>query len=217
MISQDFENPRMWEMPKPFFQEWYVPFSVYDETFHTWPLTDASAPLDPCCTSCRIAEDRVMLVVYSEDESYQPIWDSILEGRAGIAHRLEAKLAAIQARNLLAHYEENLPGMPVWEAHWKFILQSLGGTPEPPLSRMFKLTGISIAASEPENEWVVGYNFQTGWDMDHGLEIVTWSGKVLAAGGMLELTSTGGSVFAGVRAIQAYELDAGDEHLDAAP
>lgn len=214
MIPQDFENPRMWEEPKPFFQDWYVPYSVYDETFHTWPLTEAPAPLDPCCTSCRAPEATVMAVVYVEDDSYLPTLNFVRENADDIALKLLRKLTAIQNRILKDHYEVNLPGMPKWEAHWQHILTELGSEPSQFISRMFKLTGISIAASEPEDEWVVGYNFQSAWDMDHGLEIVMWGDKVLAAGGMMEMTSTGGSVFAGVRATQQYEFDEGDFRLD---
>lgn len=103
--------------------------------------------------------------------------------------------------------------MPVWQKHWEFIQSELGGEPAEQLNRFFKLTGISIVRGEPENEWIVGYNFQTAWDMDHGIEIIMWNEKVLAAGGMLELTSTGGSPMAGAKATQEYEFDPGDYRL----
>jgi hypothetical protein len=216
-VEQDFENPRLWEAPKPFLLDYYVPFSVYDPSFHTWKATKHPAPLDPCCTSCREPGDAVTVCVYATDESYVPTWEFILANRETIENALKAKLQAVHERNLVQRYDENLEGMPDWEKHWKFILGKLGEDEKQITHRMFKLTGISIAYSDPEGEWVVGYEFQTGWDMDHGLEIVMWGDRVLAAAGLMELTSTGGSVFAGVRSTQEYELDPGDFPLPAEP
>lgn len=213
MVEQDFDNPRIWEEPKPFLRDFYVPFSVYDETFHTRKLTKDPAPLDPCCTSCREPGDVISLCVYVPDESYLPTWEFIQSNLEAIESALKVKLAAIHARCLVGHHEENLPGMPVWQKHWEFIQSELGGEPAEQLNRFFKLTGISIVRSEPEYEWIVGYNFQTAWDMDHGIEIIMWNEKVLAAGGMLELTSTGGSPMAGAKATQEYEFDPGDYRL----
>lgn len=213
MIEQDFDNPRMWEAPKPFLRDFYVPYSVYDPTFHEWPQTSAPAPLDPCCTSCRLKEDQVMVCVYVEDEGYLDTWNGIIENAAAIESELIRKLQAVQDRILVQHYEENLPGMPDWEGHWKFIQTQFGSEPRDFIDRMFKLTGISMSISEPEGEWVVGYEFQTAWDMDHGLEIVTWNGRVISAAGMMELTSTGGSTFAGAKENQEYAFDEGDLRL----
>jgi len=209
----DFDNPRVWEEPKPFLKGFHVPYSVYDKTFLTWPQTDTPTPLDPCCTSCRQVSEVVTVVVYVEDDSYLPIWNGILQNAGTIEAELIRKLRAVQDRNLVQHYEENLPGMPAWEKHWQFIISQLGPEPREFIDRMFKLTGISIAISKPENEWVVGYEFQTAWDMDHGLEIVTWKDRVITAGGMMELMSTGRSVFGAAKVNQQYEFDKGDLRL----
>lgn len=210
MLEQDFENPRLWEEEKPFLKDFFVPYSVYDSTFHERPLRGEAAPLDPCCASCREPGDRVTLCVYIEDESWRDAWDSILANADKVEEALSAKLRAVNERNLKQHFEENLPGMRQWQKHWDFILSQVGADPETLLSRMFKLTGVSIVRSDPEGEWVVGFEFQTGWDMDHGLEILMWGHKVLTSAGMLELTSTGRSPIMGAKVNQEYELDPGD-------
>jgi hypothetical protein len=213
MTDQDFENSRVWEEKKPFLLDFYVPFSVYDPTFHKWPATDAPAPLDPCCTSCRKPDDRVTVCVYVGDDSYLPAWEFVLSNFESVESALKTKLLAIQKRNLAQHFEENLPGMPDWQKHWDFIVAEFGN-PETCINRMYKLTGVSIVRSDPETEWVVGFEFQTAWDMDHGLEIVMQGDKVLAAAGMMELTSTGSSPILGAKGIQEYELDPDDYRLN---
>lgn len=213
MAEQDFDNPRMWEIPKPFLKDFFVPFSVYDPSFHKRKITKTPATLDPCCTSCREKSDVVTLCVYVDDESYLPQLDFVSANAVEIEKALIVKIRAVHERILAQHFEDNLPGMPDWQKHWDFILADLGGTPEDLYHRMFKLTGMSIVYSEEQKEWAVGYEFQTGWDMDHGLEIVMWKEKVLTSDGMLVLTSTEGCPFVGAKVNQEYELDPGDYPL----
>lgn len=211
-MLQDFENPRIWAIPKPFLVDYFAPYSVYDPKFHKRKPEKVAAPLDPCCTSCREPSSQVTLTVYVTDESYQPILDPILENGPEIEDALNQKLKALHERSLVEHAEENLPGMPDWEKHWNFIVEQLGGDVTNKLDRFFKLTGITIVWSESEKEWVVGYEFQTAWDMDHGIEILMWNEKVLAAGGMFELTY-GSSLIKGAKAVQEYQLDPGDYRI----
>jgi len=53
------------------------------------------------------------------------------------------------------------------------------------------------------------FEFQTGWDRDHGLGVLMHKDRVLAAGGLTELIH-GSGLLAGARAVQAYDLDEGD-------
>lgn len=215
MIEQDLENPRLWEIPSPLLKGFRVPFSIYDPTFHKRKITKDPAFLDPCCSSCREPSEVVVLCVYTEDESYQSTLDEVLQKTDLIEAALKTKLLAIQQRMLQHHFEDNLPGMKAWQKRWEFILSTLDGPPEEAISSMYKLTGLVIRHSLPENEWAVGYQFQTAWDMDHGLEIVMCGDRVLTSGGMMELTSTEGSVFEKARINQTYEQDPGDFVLPA--
>ena len=203
----------MWEIAKPFLQDYYVPFSVYDPTFHKRAITKDPAPLDPCCTSCRQPDGMITVCVYVDDESYQPALDFVLANSAVVEAALVRKLGAVQNRTLVQHYEENLPGMPQWEKHWKFIQAEIGGDEVPRLDRMFKLTGLSIRRADPEGMWLVGYEFQSAWDMDHGLEIVLWEDKVLTASGMMETTSVESPPIPGIKVDQEYTFDPGDYRL----
>jgi hypothetical protein len=64
----------------------------------------------------------------------------------------------MNARCLIDHREDNLPGMAKWTRHWEFMTAELGGDPGLRVDRTYKFTGLSIVRSDPEGDWATGFS-----------------------------------------------------------
>ncbi len=80
------------------------------------------------------------------------------------------------------------------------------------IDHLFKLVAIGLADSGLDECGFSSFEFQTGWDRDHGLGVLMHKDRVLAAGGMTELICDPGIVD-GARVVQSYDLDDGDFSL----
>lgn len=102
--------------------------------------------------------------------------------------------------------------LPEYQKYWKKVEKQVAFEEPSAIDQLFKLVGVGLADSGLDECGFSSFEFQTGWDRDHGLGVLMHRDRVLAAGGMGELTY-GADLLAGARAVQSYDLDEGDFSL----
>lgn len=202
--------------PKPFLKDFVAEYAVFDEDFHTYKSSNASYPIDPSGVDAAVGQANVPVFVFDQNpeatELRQNAWNFLLTNAQAIEAKLLAKLASVQAQGLALLMEELEEGGP-YGAHWNLIQFNIPNA-ETAIDKFFKLAAIVLDGSGLEDHAFVGFEFQTSWDKDHGLEIVMHKDRVLARGGMTELLSGYGSSIAGIKATQEFDLGPGDFKLD---
>lgn len=215
-LAQFMEDPefgdsrRMWLTTKPILVNTIAEFASFDEEFHTYKLGKARPyPLEPSCPSCRVADDQVAVFTFEWDavnsESQKKAWEYLAENASNVEAALRRKLASIQANCIVQMEEELADGAP-YQQHWDMILSAMPN-PATEADRFYKLVGITLATTGLDECGFVGFEFQTAWDKDHGLEILMHKDRVLAMAGMTELMVTDGSMIERIKAVQQYEPD----------
>lgn len=206
----------MFTTEKPVLKHFVAKFAVYDEEFHQGKLPKNPYPIEPSCYSARVESGEVAVFVFDQNPEAttlrQNAWDYLLANATTIQEKLLVKLAAIQAKDVIQLKEEIEEGGPYAE-HWDMIRSDIPNA-ETSTEKFFKLVAIVLDASGLDDHAFVGFEFQTSWDKDHGLEIVMHKDRVLARGGMTELLSGYGSSIDGIKATQDYELDPDDFRLE---
>ena len=201
---------------KPVLKAFVSAFAVYDEDFHKGRLEKAPYPLEPSGFNSRVEDDTVSVFIFDKNPESTALrenaWDFLLRNQSAIEAKLRAKLIQIQENDLIQLSEELKDGGPYGD-HWKMI-QSQIPQAETRTDKFFKLVGIVLDASGLEDHAFVGFEFQTSWDKDHGLEIVMHKDRVLARAGMTELLSGYGSSIDGIKATQEFDLAPGDFRLN---
>jgi hypothetical protein len=109
--------------------------------------------------------------------------------------------------------EEILPECRDVRNYWKKIEHALDWHAPSAIDHLFKLIGVGLVDNGFDECGFSSFEFQTGWDRDHGMGIVMHKNHVLAAGGVSELVCHGTDVIEAVKCVQAYDLDDGDLSL----
>lgn len=203
---------RVWRAPKPLLRDAVVTVAPPYPEYPT--LTEcAGSPDDPSSPSAREAGSEITVSLYEEggDDSLQErAWEYILANQAAIEAALRRKLFAWHTKRVAQFREDDLPGAPAeYQTYWKVVEKQVALEEPLAVDQLFKLVGVGLADSGMDECGFTSFEFQTGWDRDHGLGILMHKDRVIAAGGMGELIS-GGSVLTGAKAVQAYDLDEGD-------
>ncbi|MEI7577919.1 MAG: hypothetical protein WCK51_13590 [Armatimonadota bacterium] len=201
--------------PKLVLKSFVSAFAVYDEDFHKGKLENKPYPLEPSGYNSRVEDAEVPVFVFDKNPEATQLrengWMFLLDNSVVIEERLRAKLLQIQQSDLTLLAEEIEDGGPFAD-HWKMI-QSAIPDAEMQIDKFFKLVGIVLDSNGLEDHAFVGFEFQTSWDKDHGLEIVMHKDRVLARAGMTELLSGYGSSIDGIKATQEFDLAPGDFRL----
>lgn len=210
---------RLWRTAKPLFRDAVVavapPYPDYPKLKVSKRLGPDSSP---GCPSARDAGSDIEVVLYAYsgngfDSGYQErAWAFLLANAAGVERALRRKLYAWHAKRLAQHRGEDLPHVPALQKYWKKIEPQVPFGEPAAVDHLFKLVGVGLADSGLDECGFSSFEFQTGWDRDHGLGVLVHRDRVLAAGGMCELIY-GPDLAAGARAVQAYDLDDGDFSL----
>ncbi len=214
--DREFPDERWYfTAPKTVLRDFVALYAPFDEDFHKYKLPRKPYPLEPSCPTCREATGELSVFIFEKDEaaeeSQENAWGFIEANSAAVERNLKQKLLAVHKRGIELIKEEIADGGP-YGAHWAFIQSKI-----PEFARsiecFFKLVGVSLASIGPDDHAYVGFEFQSAWDKDHGLQILMHKDKVLCAAGMTELISPGKDIEAAIRAIQSYEFDACDHKL----
>lgn len=207
---------RLWRTTKPLFRETVVAFAPPYPDYPKLKVPKRQGPESgPACPSARDASSDMDVVLYAYsgngfDSGYQErAWEFLLGNAAGIETDLRRKLSAWHIKRMAQHREEDLPHVPELQTYWKKIEKQMSFEAPSAIDRLFKLVGVGLADSGLDECGFSAFEFQTGWDRDHGLGVLMHRDCVLAAGGMGELIY-GPDLAAGARVVQSYDLDDGD-------
>ncbi|MGL4419228.1 MAG: DUF6985 domain-containing protein [Gemmataceae bacterium] len=210
---------RLWRTTKPIFKDAVVAVAPPYPDYPKLKVSKRHGPESgPSCPSARDASSEMEVLLYTYcgngfDSGYQErAWEFLLANAATIEIALRRKLFSWHKKTMAEHHEENLPDMPEWKKYWQKIEKKFPFEEESVIDQLFKLVGVGLADSGLDECGFSSFEFQTGWDRDHGLGVLMHRDRVLAAGGMCELIY-GTDLAAGARAVQSYDLDDGDFSL----
>jgi hypothetical protein len=210
---------RLWRTTKALFKDAVVavapPYPDYPKLKVSKRLGPESGP---ACPSARDAslDLEVILYAYSGngfESGYQErAWEFLLANTAAIEIALRRKLYAWHKKSMTQHCEEELPHSAELQKYWKNIEKQVPFDEPAAIDQLFKLVGVGLADGGLDECGFTSYEFQTGWDRDHGLGVLMHRDRVLAAGGMGEMIY-GSDLAASARVVQSYDLDEGDFSL----
>lgn len=218
VADPEFPDVRwIWWTTKPVLIDFVSECAPFDEEFTDYKVKKGRQyPLEPSCPSCKVQDSVLGVFVFERSSDCEVLqenaWSFLRDHSNEIEVKLLEKLTIIQRQAIELLEEEIADGGP-YASHWAKICAEIPD-PHVALNRFYKLVGITLAGTGLADHAFVGFEFQTAWDKDHGLEIVMHKDRILAKGGMTELISGYGSVIDGIRATQGYELDTCDYKLD---
>lgn len=209
---------RLWRTAKPLMRDAVVAVAPPYPDYPKLKVSKRLGPSgDPGCPSAREPGSDIEVVQYTASGngfgSFQErAWDYILAHSAAIEVALRRKLFAWHGKQMKQHLDEDLPPVANLQKYWKVCEQQVAMGEATAVDRLFKLVGIGLADSGLDECGFSSFEFQTGWDRDHGLGVVMHRNRVLAAGGMTELIGRPG-VAEEAKYVQSYDLDDGDFSL----
>lgn len=210
--DREFPDSRLvWEVEKPFLADWIAQFAPFDPDYASYKRGRRKPyHLDPACPTGRVPDPKVGIFLFEWGEDVSPIqqagWDYLVANREAVEKSLTAKVLRIHER-CLEQFAEEAEEAAFLKKHWAKIQAKLESPAAEAPGQFFKLVGISLAGSGLDGICFTGFEFQSGWDQDHGLEVVMHRERVLAAGGMTELLSPSHSIIETLRAAQLAEPD----------
>ncbi|WP_165233819.1 DUF6985 domain-containing protein [Aquisphaera insulae] len=211
----ELEDRRLWRTAKPLLRDAVVAFAPPYPEYPKLKVRKSRGPSgDPACPSARDASSEIEVMTYAVSgngfEAFQErAWDFILAHTTAIEAALRTKLFAWHNKQMGRFLEEDLPHDKALQKYWREIERQVPVAEPSAVDRLFKLVGVGLADSGLDDIGFSSFEFQTGWDRDHGLGVVMHRDRVLAAGGLTELIGFPG-VAEAVKAVQAYDLDEAD-------
>ena len=212
----EIENRSLpWVTPKPIFKTAFVEFAPpYPDYRKRKVMRSSGVDTDPSSASAKIQSELMEVVAYSSSGNtnvQQSAWDFLIANVDAIESSLRRKLLAYHHKSLEEFLAEHLPESKAVQKYWTEIETQVSVRDASVIDRFHKLVQIGIAdVGLDDNVGFTSYEFQTGWDHDHGLEIVMHKADILAAGGMGELMYGFENMVATVRSVQQYDYDEGD-------
>ena len=209
---------RLWRTAKPLFRGAVVAVAPpYPEYPKLKVAKSRGSSTDPSCPSARVASPEVEVAMYADGGNgfgglQERAWDFILANAAAIETALRRKLFAWHKKQLAQFRDEDLPHVKALQEYWEEIERQVPVEEPSAIDHLFKLVAIGLADSGLDECGFSSFEFQTGWDRDHGLGVLMHRDRVLAAGGMTELIC-GPGIVDGARVVQSYDLDDGDFSL----
>lgn len=211
----DFDGRRLWRTAKPLLPDAVVAVAPPYPDYVKQQVSKSRGPSgDPSCPSARDASSDIEVALYAASGngfgSFQErAWEFILAHSAAIETALRRKLFAWHGKQMAQFHDEDLLQDQEYEEYWKVVERQVAMKEPSAVDHLFKLVGIGLADSGLDDCGFSSFEFQTGWDQDHGLGVLMHKDRVLAAGGLSELIG-GPGVLEGARAVQSYDLDEGD-------
>jgi hypothetical protein len=209
---------RVWRTAKPLLRDAVVTYAPFEPDYAKLKVSKSRGPSnDPSCPSARDAGTDIDVVLYSHTDAFgaphERAWNFILDHRERIEVALRRKLFARHTKYLRQLLDEELPGATHLQKHWKKIESRVRWDDPSAVDHLFKLVAVGLADSGLDDCGFSSFEFQTGWDRDHGLGILMHRDRVLTAGGMTEFIGSPHNIADGAKYVQQYDRDDGDFSL----
>lgn len=210
---------RFWTTDKPLLRNTVAAYAPPYPDYPKRKLNSRNKPSsDPGCPSGRDASDQVEVAMYfisgnGFGDHQEHAWNFITENAPAIEVSLRRKLFAQHLKSFTQFVEEDLPGYKPAQAYWKKIETKLNWSDPSAIDHLYKLVGIGLIDTGLDECGFSSFEFQTGWDHDHGKSILMHKTDVLVAGGMSEYTYDGSNLIDTIKAVQGYDFDDGDLSL----
>jgi hypothetical protein len=210
---------RLWMTDKPIFRDAVVTYAPPYPEYPKLKLGRSRQPSsDPSCPSAREPGNEIEVTIYSNNGNgfgdYQErAWNFIIDNVAAIEASLRRKLLAQHLKFHKEFHDDVLPDDRRVQNYWKKIQDKLDWNDASAIDHLYKLVGIGLVDNGLDECGYSSFDFQTGWDRDHGTGILMHKTNVLVAGGMSEYICRGSDLIEAVKCVQAYDLDDGDLSL----
>ena len=206
---------RLWQTDKPIFRESRVAYAPPYPDYPKLKLGRRKPSCDPSCPSAREASDSVQVTMYCSagngfGDFQERSWSFIVNNTKAVESNLRRKLFAQHQKAYKQFLEEYLPDDRRTQNYWKKIQNDIDWTDASAIDHLYKLVRIGLVDHGLDDCGFSSFEFQTGWDLDHGAAILMHKGNVLAASGMEEFVSRGSDLIQAVKCVQGYDLDDGD-------
>ncbi len=208
-----------WIAPKPVFQNAIVEFAPpYPDYPKAKFKKSLGSPNDPSSPNAKSQDSNIDVVLYFSDANVDSTlqecaWKFLQDNANAIESNLRRKLFAYHIKSLTQFLDEYLPDSKPIQKYWKQIEAEVPIREVVAIDRLFKLVRIGLADTGLDKCGYSSYEFQTGWDHDHGLSIIMHKSHVLAAGGMEELIYAPEHILSAVQSVQGYDFDEGDYRI----
>ncbi len=207
---------RVWSTNKPLLQNAVVAFAPPYPEYPKLKLgRSRQASGDPSCPSARDVGDDIVVTLYCNNDNgfgdyHELAWDFVMANASEIEASLRRKLFAQHQKALKQFLEEVLPGDRKTQNYWKKIEGEIDWHVPSAVEHLYNLVGVGLVDNGLDESGFCSFEFQSGWDRDHGVGIIMHKTNVLAAGGMQEDISRGPDLVESLKYVQSYDLDDGD-------
>lgn len=207
---------RLWRTGKPLLRHAVVEYAPPYPEYPKLKVSKSRGPSsDPSCPSARDVGDDIEVAMYSDDgrfgEAQELAWNFIIDNVQAIEAALRRKLFAQHLKFREQFLTEELSKRE--QKYWNEIQSQVELDEASAIDSLFKLVRIGLADHGLDECGFSSFEFQTGWDQDHGMGILMHKNSVLSAGGMEELICRGHHIVGAVKSVQTYDLDDGDLSL----
>lgn len=209
------EERLVWRTSKLLFREAVVAFAPPYPEYPKLKVSKSRGPSgDPSCPSARDIGHEIEVVPYSDEQTVGDLqeraWVFIINNAPAIEASLRHKLFQQHLKCQKEHLGRDLSKKD--QKYWAEVESRVNLNDPSAVDQLFKLVGVGLADSGLDECGFSSFEFQSGWDRDHGIGILMHKDRVLAAGGMGEMIY-GTDLIAGARSVQSYDLDDGDLKL----
>jgi hypothetical protein len=211
----ELDGRLVWRTTKPLLRDAVVAVAPPYPDYPKLKVSTSGRDTDPYSPSARDPSSQVEVALYADAGNgygslHERAWEFVLAHSAAIEAALRRKLFAWHGKQMASFLTEDLPDAPPeYQKYWKVVERQVALGDPSAVDQLFKLVSVGLADSGLDDCGFSSFEFQTGWDRDHGLGILMHKDRVLAAGGMGEMIC-GDELVTGVRVVQGYDLDEGD-------
>lgn len=204
-----------WTTAKPLLHDTVVVYApLYPEYAKMKTSRVVGSASDPGSPQAKLRGETVDVFIHSSDDgsnvAHETAWKYIQSHASEIETALRRKLFAYHLRNLEQFLNEYLPESKAMQKYWKEIETNVAVRDVSAVDQLFKLAQIGIADTGLDECGFCSFEFQTGWDRDHGIGVLMHKSHVLASGGMGELIYSPKHILESVKIVQGYSFDDGD-------
>ena len=206
----------VWRTEKPLLRKSVVEYAPPYPDYPKLQLgRTCQASGDPSCPSAREVDGRVLVTLHCNNdigfcEFHEIAWDFIVSNASEIEANLRRKLTAQHYKALKQFLEEDLPHDRKTQSYWEKIRAEIDWNDSSAVDHLYKLVAIGLVDNGLDQCGFSSFEFQSGWDRDHGVSIIMHRNRVLAAGGMQEYIFRGPELIECIKYVQSYDLDDGD-------